>query len=59
PGGWCPPCKISHDAMDSLCMLHRHSPETFTTPVLAQQFKVTPEAVRRILQSRWVPSKER
>ncbi|KAF8581332.1 hypothetical protein K439DRAFT_1392804 [Ramaria rubella] len=59
PGGWCPPRKISRDAMDSLRMLHRHSPETFTTPVLAQRFKVSPEAVRRILRSRWVPSKER
>lgn len=40
-------------------MLHSHSPETFTTPVLAERFKISPEAVRRILKSRWVPNNER
>ncbi|KAF8498867.1 hypothetical protein JB92DRAFT_2795401 [Gautieria morchelliformis] len=59
PQGWSPPRKISRDAMDGLRMLHNHSPEIFTTPVLAERFKISPEAVRRILKSRWVPSKER
>jgi len=45
--------------MDGLRMLHSHSPETFTTSVLAERFKISPEAVRRILRSRWVPDKER
>lgn len=34
-------------------------PETFTTEVLADRFKISPEAVRRILKSKWMPSKER
>lgn len=59
PEGWSPPRKISRDAMDSLRMLHNHSPEAFTTPVLAERFKISPEAVRRILKSKWVPSRER
>jgi Neugrin len=45
--------------MDGLRMLHHHSPDTFTTPVLAERFKISPEAVRRILKSKWVPDKER
>lgn len=45
--------------MDSLRILHHHSPETFTTPVLAERFKISPEAVRRILKSNWVPCKQR
>ena len=59
PEGWSPPRKISRDAMDSLRMLHSHSPETFTTPVLADRFKISPEAVRKILKSKWAPSRER
>lgn len=31
-------------------------PDQFTTPVLAKQFGVSPEAIRRILKSKWRPS---
>lgn len=44
--------------MDGLRSLHAHNPDVFTTPVLADKFKVSPEAVRRILSSKWVPTKE-
>jgi hypothetical protein len=33
-------------------------PDRFTTPVLAQHFKVSPEAIRRILKSKWKPNDE-
>ncbi|KAJ7869174.1 hypothetical protein B0H14DRAFT_2278213, partial [Mycena olivaceomarginata] len=46
-------------AMEGLRQLHRVDPETFTTPVLAARFRVSPEAVRRILKSRWAPPPER
>ncbi|EJD55493.1 hypothetical protein AURDEDRAFT_109802 [Auricularia subglabra TFB-10046 SS5] len=59
PEGWQPPKKLSRDAMDGLRALHNHNPELFSTPVLADKFKISPEAVRRILKSKWVPSKER
>lgn len=59
PEGWQPPKKLSRDAMDGLRALHNHNPELFSTPVLAEKFKISPEAVRRILKSKWVPSKER
>jgi hypothetical protein len=41
--------------MDGLRQLHRVDPERFTTPVLAERFRISPEAVRRILKSRWAP----
>ncbi|KAJ7869169.1 Neugrin-domain-containing protein, partial [Mycena olivaceomarginata] len=59
PDGWNPPRKLSREAMEGLRQLHRVDPETFTTPVLAERFRVSPEAVRRILKSRWAPPPER
>lgn len=58
PGGWSPPHKLSRQAMDGLRVLHSHDPETFTTPVLATKFRISPEAVRRILKSKWEPSSD-
>jgi Neugrin len=58
PNGWNPPHKLSREAMDGLRHLHRLDPETFSTPVLAERFKISPEAVRRILKSTWAPSRE-
>ena len=45
--------------MDALRDLHTADPMSFTTEVLADKFQVSPEAVRRILRSRWAPSDER
>jgi len=59
PDGWAPPRKVSREAMDGLRTLYRHDPNTFTTPVLAEKFKISPEAVRRILKSRWQPDEKR
>ncbi|KAK7678326.1 hypothetical protein QCA50_018674 [Cerrena zonata] len=59
PDGWSPPRKLSRDAMDGLRSLHAANPELFTTPVLAEKFRISPEAVRRILKSKWHPSQEK
>jgi len=59
PEGWKPPQTISREAMEGLRALHAHDPERFTTPVLADKFKISPEAVRRILRSKWRPTPER
>ncbi|KAF9893721.1 Required for respiratory growth protein 9 mitochondrial [Aspergillus nanangensis] len=56
--GWNPPKKLSPDAMDGIRHLHSIAPDRFTTPVLAEQFQVSPEAIRRILKSKWRPSEE-
>ncbi|KAI0318513.1 hypothetical protein OF83DRAFT_1171026 [Amylostereum chailletii] len=58
PEGWAPPRKLSRDAMDGLRSLHSLDPQTFSTPVLADKFHISPEAVRRILRSKWQPTKE-
>jgi hypothetical protein len=58
PEGWSPPHKLSRQAMDGLRVLHMHDPETFSTPMLAERFRISPEAVRRILRSKWEPSPE-
>lgn len=54
--GWAPPKKLSPDAIDGIRHLHATAPDQFTTPVLAEQFKVSPEAIRRILKSKWRPN---
>jgi hypothetical protein len=59
PSGWSPLRKLSREAMEGLRELHRFDPEKFSTPVLAEKFKISPEGVRRILKSRWTPSSEK
>jgi hypothetical protein len=44
--------------MDGLRQLHRADPTAFSTPILAERFRISPEAVRRILKSRWEPTRE-
>lgn len=56
PSGWNPAKKLSPDAMDGIRHLHASAPERFTTKVLADEFKVSPESIRRILKSKWRPS---
>ncbi|EIN08388.1 hypothetical protein PUNSTDRAFT_144000 [Punctularia strigosozonata HHB-11173 SS5] len=56
PDGWAPTRKLSRAAMDGIRTLHKHDPDTFSTPVLAEKFRISPEAVRRILKSSWQPS---
>ncbi|THC92243.1 hypothetical protein EYZ11_008275 [Aspergillus tanneri] len=56
--GWNPPKKLSPDALEGIRHLHAIAPDRFTTPVLAEQFQVSPEAIRRILKSKWRPSEE-
>jgi hypothetical protein len=59
PNGWSPPKRLSRAAMEGLRILHMQDPEVFTTPLLASKFRISPEAVRRILKSKWEPSRER
>lgn len=56
PGGWNPPKRLSPDALEGIRHLHKTDPARFTTAVLAEEFKTSPEAVRRILKSKWIAS---
>lgn len=55
---WNPRKKLSPDTMEGIRHLNQTQPERFTTPVLAEHFKVSSEAIRRILKSKWRPSDE-
>lgn len=58
PEGWQPRKKLSPDALAGIRALHEQFPEDYTTEVLANKFEVSPEAIRRILRSKWEPSPE-
>jgi hypothetical protein len=55
---WNPRKRLSPDTMEGIRHLHTTQPDKFTTPILANYFKVSPEAIRRILKSKWRPSDE-
>lgn len=56
--GWSPRKRISPDALAGIRALHSAEPTTYTTAVLAEHFKVSAEAVRRILKSKWQPNED-
>ncbi|KAL1923350.1 uncharacterized protein VTP21DRAFT_8330 [Calcarisporiella thermophila] len=55
---WRPPKRVSRSTMEKIRFLHRELPGEYNTAKLAQEFKITSEAVRRILKSRYVPTPE-
>lgn len=55
---WKPKKRVSPDALEGIRALHAKDPVQFSTPVLANQFKISPEAIRRILRSKWRPTEE-
>lgn len=57
PSGWAPPKRLSREAMDLVRTMHAANPTLYSTAALAAQFKVSPEAIRRILKSRFEISK--
>lgn len=58
PQGWAPPKRISREAMDLLRTLHQVDTVTNSVPVLADKFRISPEAVRRVLKSRFELGRE-
>ena len=58
PSGWSPRKRLSPDALEGIRALHAQYPNKYTTPVLAGQFQISPEAVRRILKSKWRANEE-
>lgn len=58
PEGWQPRKKVSPDTMELIRALHHADPVTYSTPNLSQEFKLSPEAIRRILKSKWTPTEE-
>ena len=58
PDGWNPLKKLSPDAISGIRALHAQMPLQYTTEALAQEFEVSPEAIRRILRSKWTPNSD-
>jgi hypothetical protein len=58
PEGWKPLKRLSPDALAGIRALHAQDPAQYTTSLLASSFKISPEAIRRILKSKWSPSSE-
>ncbi|KAJ1680195.1 hypothetical protein EV182_000500 [Spiromyces aspiralis] len=56
---WEPKKRVARSTMDKICFLHREMPEVWTIEKLSQQFRISFESVRRIIKSKFVPSKER
>ncbi|KAF5017270.1 hypothetical protein F66182_10821 [Fusarium sp. NRRL 66182] len=56
PQGWRPRKRLSPDALAGIRALNAQFPEVYTTAALADKFKVSPEAIRRILRSKWAPT---
>lgn len=56
--GWLPRKRLSPDTLEGIRALHAQYPDKYTTPVLADQFEVSSEAIRRILKSKWRPNDE-
>ncbi|EMC95344.1 hypothetical protein BAUCODRAFT_35328 [Baudoinia panamericana UAMH 10762] len=54
--GWQPRKRLSPDTLDGIRALHASDPTAYSTATLSEHFKVTPEAIRRILKSKWRPS---
>ncbi|KAK7553619.1 hypothetical protein IWX49DRAFT_561584 [Phyllosticta citricarpa] len=55
---WRPAKRVSPDAVIGIRELHKTDPQAFNTSVLANRFKISSEAVRRILKSKFQPSDE-
>ncbi|KAK4048023.1 Required for respiratory growth protein 9 mitochondrial [Microbotryomycetes sp. JL201] len=58
PQGWQPPKRLSRDAMTLVRTLHKSQPQLYTTELLSKQFKVSAEAIRRILKSKFELSED-
>lgn len=54
--GWQPRKRLSPDTLEGIRALHASDPASYSTEVLSEHFKITPEAIRRILRSKWKPN---
>ena len=55
---WSPRKRLSPETVEGIRTLHARDPNTYTTAFLAQEFKISPDAIRRILRSKWRPNEK-
>lgn len=56
--GWAPRKRLSPDSLNGIRALHAADPVAYSPKVLANQFSISPEAIQRILRSKWRPSED-
>ncbi|KAK5175730.1 Required for respiratory growth protein 9 mitochondrial [Saxophila tyrrhenica] len=56
--GWKPRKRLSPDTLEGIRALHKSDTAAYSTAKLSEQFKITPEAIRRILKSKWRPNED-
>ncbi|XP_036271462.1 neugrin [Pipistrellus kuhlii] len=54
-----PPRTLTREAMKQIRYLHEEFPESWSVPRLAEGFDVSPDVIRRVLRSKFVPTLER
>lgn len=54
-----PPRTLTREAMEQIRYLHDEFPESWSVPRLAEGFDVSPDVIRRVLKSKFVPTLER
>lgn len=59
PDGWKPKNKLSRAAMIGIKELHQYDSLQFNVASLSEKFKRSPESIRRILKSNWIPDQQR
>ncbi|EFA81621.1 neugrin domain-containing protein [Heterostelium album PN500] len=58
-GNWEPIKKLSRDQMSEIKRLHKEDPDIHTVESLVTQYRVSKEAIKRIIRSNWTPSEDR
>ncbi|KAK4053236.1 CAAX prenyl protease [Microbotryomycetes sp. JL221] len=53
PNGWQPPKRVSRQTMNLMKTLHQSNQTLYTLELLSEHFKISKEAVRRILKSKF------
>ncbi|SMY20345.1 unnamed protein product [Zymoseptoria tritici ST99CH_1A5] len=56
--GWQPRKRLSPDTLEGIRALHASNPSTYNIDMLREHFQISPEAIRRVLKSKWKPNAE-
>jgi hypothetical protein len=56
--GWQPRKRLSPDTLEGIRALHVSNPTVYNIDMLREHFQISPEAIRRVLKSKWKPSAE-
>ncbi|CAB4413719.1 unnamed protein product [Rhizophagus irregularis] len=52
---WKPHKKVNREVMDKIRWLHNQLPEEYNAEKLSKHFKISPESIRRIIKSKFIP----